>query len=56
LKLKRRLLAAVLVPVKLVAAPVMAKIGEIYIRRKQRKQLLEFVDDTDLEEIEVDKL
>lgn len=54
-KVKTKLLAIVLLPVKLVAVPVLAKITEIYIRRKQRKQLLNFVDHTDVEEIEVDK-
>jgi hypothetical protein len=52
LRLKRKLLAAVLLPVKLLAAPVMAKIGEILNRRRRQT---EFVDYTENKKIEVEK-
>jgi hypothetical protein len=52
---KQKVLSAVLLPVKLVAVPVLSKIGEMYVKRRQKRQLLDFVDNTNVEEIKVEE-
>jgi hypothetical protein len=52
---KQKVCAAVLLPLKLVAVPLLSKIGEMYVKRRQKRQLLEFVDNTNVEQIKIEE-